>query len=138
LLHLPEHGKNLVSDAFEGFDLKGQGFRQSLEPFAINDGGCITPAKHFRANRQMQFIHQTGAEQGIVQAAAAFAEEALDTPFPAQPAKGLAEIDFLPAANLYFVRHSPQLTQLRLRCTSGGENDDGRKTVLKNLRAGIE
>jgi len=57
----------------------------------------------------MQFVHQAGPEQGVIQPAAAFAEQAFDTPFPAQPAKCLAEIDFLPAANFYFIRQGPQL-----------------------------
>ena len=55
----------------------------------------------------MQFVHQNGPEQGVIQPATAFAEQAFDTPFPAQPAKCLAEIDIALAANLYFVCQSP-------------------------------
>ena len=85
------------------------------ETSAISDSGGVAPAENFRADCEMQFVHQIGPEQGVIQTAAAFAKQALDTPFPAQPAKCLAEIDFLPAANLYFVRHGPQLAQLGFR-----------------------
>ncbi len=86
----------------------------------------------------MQFVHQTGPEQGVIQPATTFAEQAFDTPFPAQPAKCLAEIDFLPAANFYFIRQGPQLAQPDFRYPPGGEDEDGREMMFENFRVGIE
>ena len=52
----------------------------------------------------MDFIHQTGAEQGVVQFAAAFAEQPLHVPFFPQPAQRRAKIDFVSAADFHFIR----------------------------------
>ena len=77
------------------------------ETSAISDSGGVAPAENFRADCEMQFVHQIGPEQGVIQSAAAFAEQTSNTPFPAQPAKCLPEINFAPAANLYYIRQSP-------------------------------
>ena len=43
--------------------------------------------RRFRTDGQMQFVHDAGAEQGVVEFAAAFAQQSLDAPFCAQPAE---------------------------------------------------
>ena len=57
--------------------------------------GACASAENFRADRQMNFIHQTGAEQRVVQFAAAFAQKPFHAPFRAQPAQRCTEIDFV-------------------------------------------
>ena len=100
--------------------------------------GAVRPPKIFGQIVRCDFIHQTGPEQGVIQFAAAFAEQAFDAPFPPQPAQCGAKIDFVPAANFHLVGHGSQLAQLRFRCPPGGQNDDGRETMFENFRAGIE
>ena len=57
-----EHGKYLIANAFERFDLKRRGFGQQTETAAVGDGWRLAAAKNFRANCQMQLIDQTGLE----------------------------------------------------------------------------
>ena len=66
----------------------------------ISDCRRASAAEDLRANGQVEFAYQAGAEQGVVEFAAAFAEEPTNPPPLAQPAQCAAEIDLLGAANL--------------------------------------
>ena len=80
----------------------------------------------------MQFVYQAGAEQCVGQFAAAFAQQALDSPLAAQPAQGRREIDFLRAA---YPDLGPQRAQPRPPPRRGAlrrEHENRGKGVLEN------
>ena len=87
--------------------------------------GALSSAENFRADGQMNFVHQTGAEQCVVQFAAAFAKQPSHVPFGSQPAQCRAKIDFRFAADFHFVGHGAELVQLFFASALRGQNDDG-------------
>ena len=64
--------------------------------------GASAAAEYFGSDREVQFVDQAGAEKGVVQFAAAFAEQSFYFPFFAQPLKRFAKIYFARAENFYF------------------------------------
>ena len=86
----------------------------------------------------MDFIDETGAEQGGIKFAAAFAEQALHAPLHAQPVQRCGEIEFLRATDFHLVRESAKRGQFLFADTSGGEHEDGREAVAENLRPLLE
>src|SRR5947209_15339140 len=96
-----ENKEQLVPVAFGGFKFKLYRVRQNSGAKPVGDSGRIPPAENFRAHRQMQFIHQSSAEQAVIELSAAFAEQTLHFPFLAQPAQRFTEINFLRATDSY-------------------------------------
>ena len=81
----------------------GRACKVRMAPPLRNCWRCAT-AENFWADGEMQFIHEAGAEQRVVQVAAAFAEQTLYSPLLSQPAESGPEIDFISAADLYLTR----------------------------------
>ena len=83
-------------------DLHLRRLRQGARARAVGDRWRGAATEDLRADGQVEFVHQAGTEQGVIQLATAFAEQPLDSPLLAQPAQGTGEINFLRAANLDF------------------------------------
>src|SRR4051812_23292442 len=82
----------------------------------------------------MNFIHQPGAEKRVIDFTTAFAEEAFYFPLFAKPAQGKIKVEFLFAANLYFISQRTETAEPGFGCASGSKDNDGRKMVFKDLR----
>jgi len=100
--------------------------------------GGVASANKLQTESEVQFVHQPGAEQGIVQLAAAFAQQSFERPIAHGASAMRREIDYTPAADFNLVGNGLQLQQLCFRCPAGGEDDDGREPVFENFRVGIE
>src|SRR3974390_467757 len=53
-------------------------FRQGRKPKPVRDCRGTATANNLRANRQVKFIHDAGSKQGVIEFAAAFAQESLN------------------------------------------------------------
>ena len=85
----------------------------------------------------MQLVHKTGAEQGVVQFAAAFAQQPPHAPFLPQPAQGRPKINFAFAADLYFVRNRTQLPEFAFEVRAVVKMMTGEKCFLKMAARGL-
>lgn len=122
----------------KGFKSKRFGMGQMFESAPVRDGWRLAATEHVRGDGQMEFIDQPRAEQGIIQFAAAFAEQPPHLPLLPQPTERRAEIDLFSAADLHRVRHGAQLLEPVCGGATGGENNDGREPLLEYLRPGID
>ena len=77
--------KNLFTHASRGFQFELRRVRQFGKACTINNRRRVPPAEKFWADRKMQFVHETSAEQRGVEFAAALAQQAIDLPLFAQP-----------------------------------------------------
>jgi hypothetical protein len=125
--------EQFIAEVFggDGFQLGSPGKRGKA--LAVGEGGGVIAAENDRAESEVNFINKAGLEERGIDFAAAFAEEALDFPFAAQPAERGGKINLRLAADFYFVGERAQLLQLGAGRAGGGENDDGRETVLEDF-----
>jgi len=125
--------EELLADRLHGFELEPCSSGQARNARAFRDRWSRAPAENQRANGEVHFIHQAGAEEGVIKLAAAFAKQALDFPFLAQPGQSLTEIDLDLAADDQVVGKGKQLSppffNRALRC----ENEDRRELMAKDL-----
>ena len=80
-----EYQKHFVAEAAGGFQLELCGPGQFFKTNSIRDRRGLAAPKNLGADGEMKFIHQSGAEKGIVQFATTFAEQAFHAPFRSQP-----------------------------------------------------
>ena len=83
----------------------------------------------------MQFVQQSGANDGIVQLAAAFAEQSPHVPLLAQPPKRGSEVDLVSTADL---NDGSQCLEALAGFDCGAvsrQDDDGGELVFENLGA---
>ena len=107
-------------------------------PLTVGNRWSMASAENFLANCQMQFIYQTGADQSVIQFAAAFAEQPFDAPFFPQPPERNPEVDFFPAANFHFVGQRAKSLKSGCFCPACSQDNDGRKTMFEYFSMRID
>ena len=96
-----------------------------LEAETVGNGRGIASADDSRAEREVQFIHEADAEEGVIEFAAAFAKETLHVPFAVEPCERGADVEFRFAENFYFIGEGAELFQLLCASFLRGDDDDG-------------
>jgi hypothetical protein len=81
----------------------------------------------------MQLIHQPRAKKGVVQFSPTFTDQTLYSPVPVEPAHGRPEINMVGAAYDDFVGSAAELGYSSQPCPAGGQDQNRRKTMVKNL-----
>src|SRR2546423_977266 len=117
--------KQLVTNLLHRLELELSDLGQRRSADAIANRGCRAPAENFGANREMKFIDQVVAEEGVVDLTAAFAQQPLYIPFFAQPSKRRAKIDLAAAEGFYLGPERAEQMQSPLARAFGRKNDNG-------------
>lgn len=76
-------------------EIGGLGERERV--LAIGEGGSAASAEDERAEGEVKFPDQTGAEEGLVEFAAAFDEQVADAMVVGEPAEGGGEVELMRA-----------------------------------------
>ena len=105
---------------------------------AVSDGGGVAATDDLRAEGEMDFVHEIGAEEGAVQFATAFAEEAFDFPFFAKPMESSDKIELLLSEGFYFVSDLFEAFEAALGNGASGQDDDWGEAVAENVRRWID
>lgn len=90
----------------------------------IHNGRRRSAADELWTNGEVQFINQPGAEQRVVQFAAALTQEALHVPRLRQPTECSIPIKFALTEDFHLGRDRAETSQLRSGGAAGGQNDD--------------
>jgi hypothetical protein len=98
----------------------------------------VASAEDDRAQRRVDFVDEARFDKSAVDFASAFAEQAFDLPFLAQPAQRGGKINFALAADFHFIGERAETPQFCGGRASSGQDDDGRETVLEDFGVGIE
>jgi len=106
--------------------------RQAVYANAVRNRGRTSPAKHVRANRQMQLVHRPGTKQRGIQFAATFAKKARYIPTFAEPPKRRRPIDAVRSANHDLVCCCGKTRQCASAGTRGRDNNDWRIPFVEN------
>ena len=114
------------------------GVLEAREASTVRDGWGFAPAENQRADRQVQFIHEAGAEEGVIQFTASLAQQALDFPLVAQPCQRVVEIEFLLSTDFHGIRNGAKGPQPRRASLLGGEDYDWGEALRKNVRPRVE
>ena len=121
-----------------GFERQAGGIAEGGETGAVGEGRGGAAAEDHGAEGEVDFVDEAGLKEGVVDFAAAFAEEAFDVPLFAEPAEGEGEIQIAFAADFDFVGEGAELLELGGTGAVGGEDDDGGEAVIENLGFRIE
>src|SRR5687767_2475634 len=81
-----EDEEQFIAKAAPGFEFEACRVSEAFDAFAVGEGGSVAPAENHGADGEVEFIDDAGAKKGFIEGAAAFAEQAFDLPFFAQPA----------------------------------------------------
>src|SRR5688500_9232112 len=98
---------------------------------AIGKGWRMLSAEDGGTNGEVQFVHEAGTEERVVEFAATFAKQAFDLPFLAEQGEGGTKIDFVAAADFHFRRQPLKRVQPFFGNAAAGQNDDGGKLLFK-------
>ena len=72
--------EEFVPDSLEGFQFQLRGVDEVVHVFAFCDGRGVASTEDLRADREVKFIHQSGAKERGVEFPTAFAEQSFDFP----------------------------------------------------------
>ena len=78
-----KYAEQLIADAPRGTQAELKGIGELRTAAAVGDGRRGAASDDARANGEVEFVHQAGAEEGVVEFAAAFAEESAHVPLGA-------------------------------------------------------
>jgi hypothetical protein len=129
--------EQFIAEAFRGDSFQPRGFRERGKPLTIGQGGGVVAAEDDRAQGEVNFMDEAGLEDRGIDFATAFAEQAPDFPFSAQPAECVVKINLRFAANFHLVRKGAKLAQFGAGA-GGGEDDDGGKAVPEDFGLWVE
>ena len=104
--------EQFVTDPVEGFQLELRGVRQTFGASAFGNGRRERAAKDFRTDGEVKFINESGLEQGRVEFAATFAQQAAHVPLLAQVSEGAGEVDLFATANEHLIRERMKKSEL--------------------------
>ncbi len=122
----------------QGFEPKTGRLADEIHPATVGHGRSITATEHQRGNRLVHLIHNTGPKEAFIELASAFAEQAFDVIFLAQPLQGGLEVELLLSEDPDFVRDFGEPRNSFRRCGAADQNNNGREPVLKNGRIRVE
>lgn len=105
--------------------MKLAGVSEARGTESVGEGGGGASAENAGAEGEVDFVHEVFAEEGIVEFAAAFAEEAADAPVVVEVAEGAGEVDSALAADFYGVGPGTEGAEADGAGSAGGEDDNG-------------